>query len=78
MSEATLTLHHHLSPEDQARAEFYALLARLFADAPDTSLLAAIAGAPPLGPSTHTAGDSAADGLAAAWDTVRAELKLSA
>ena len=32
-------------PEDQARAEFYALLSRLYAAAPDASLLAAIAAA---------------------------------
>ena len=43
MSDATVTLRHEIEPEDQARAEFYALLARLFADAPDASLLAAIA-----------------------------------
>ena len=42
MSEATIRLRHRLPPEDEARAEFYALLARLFADAPDASLLAAI------------------------------------
>ena len=71
MSEA-ITLHQRLEPEDQARAEFYAVLARLFADAPDASLLAAIAGAPPLAPATHAGEDSAVDGLAAAWDAVRA------
>ena len=72
MSEAAVTMHHHLEPEDQARAEFYALFARLFADAPDASLLAAIAGAPTLAPSTHAGGDSPADGLSVAWDAVRA------
>ena len=35
-------------PEDQARADFYALLSRLFAQAPDAALLATIAAAPPL------------------------------
>ena len=34
-----------LEPEDQARADFYALLARLYASAPDEALLRAIAGA---------------------------------
>ena len=34
-----------LQPEDQARAEFYALLARLFAGAPDAPLLARSPGA---------------------------------
>ena len=38
-----------LAPEDQARADFYALLARLFADPPDAALLAAIADAAPIG-----------------------------
>ena len=32
-----------LPPEDEARADFYALLGRLFADPPDAGLLAAIA-----------------------------------
>jgi TorA maturation chaperone TorD len=34
-----------LAPEDQARADFYALLARLWYAAPDAALLVAIAGA---------------------------------
>jgi TorA maturation chaperone TorD len=33
-----------IAPEDQARADFYALLARLYAAAPDAGLLAALAG----------------------------------
>ena len=37
-----------LTPEDRSRAEFYALLGRLYADAPDAWLLQAIAAAPPL------------------------------
>jgi TorA maturation chaperone TorD len=68
--EAAAT-HRALDPEDQARADFYALLARLYADAPDAGLLAAIAQAPPLvaeaGPD-----DDAAAGLPAAWDALRA------
>jgi len=67
MSEQTL------EPEDQARADFYALLARLFTSAPDAGLLAAIATALPLAPATHTdvAGTGAED-LAASWDALRA------
>jgi TorA maturation chaperone TorD len=37
-----------LTPEDRGRADFYALLARLYAAAPDRPLLQAIAQAPPL------------------------------
>ena len=70
MSDATVTLRHKIEPEDQARAEFYALLARLFADAPDASLLAAIAAAPALEPARRS--DDSVDGLAPAWDGVRA------
>jgi TorA maturation chaperone TorD len=43
--EATTTESHRLEPEDQARADFYALLSRLFAAAPDAALLDALAGA---------------------------------
>jgi TorA maturation chaperone TorD len=38
----------YVSPEDQGRANFYALLSRLFAEAPDAALLRAIASAQPL------------------------------
>jgi TorA maturation chaperone TorD len=70
---AAITLHHRLEPEDQARADFYALLARLYAEAPDAALLRAIAAAPPLGVVAHSedADDSVA-GLSAAWDMLRA------
>jgi len=70
---AAITLHHRLEPEDQARADFYALLARLYAAAPDAALLRAIADAPPLGVSTQieAVGDDAA-GLPDAWDKLRA------
>jgi len=54
------------APEDRARAEFYALLARLWYAAPDAALLGAIAGA----------GDLPAEGeqtaLAEAWRQLRA------
>ena len=75
MSEAPVRLHHRLEPEDQARADFYALLARLFAAAPDAALLAAIGRAPPLVPATRMGeggGDADADVLAGAWDALRA------
>lgn len=71
MSEALVTLREGIPPEDQARADFYALLARLFADAPDAAFLAAVANAASL-----VAEGSLADGggqdLAAAWDELRA------
>jgi len=61
-----------LEPEDQARADFYALLARLFSRPPDRELLRAIASAPPLAPAAHAADDDGPAGdLAAAWDALR-------
>ena len=75
MSELTAVLHHRLEPEDQARADFYALLARLFAAAPDAALLAAIAAAAPLAPDapggTGRADDDAKT-IGEAWDSLRA------
>ncbi|HEX6138138.1 MAG TPA: molecular chaperone TorD family protein [Casimicrobiaceae bacterium] len=44
-SPSPLKFEHALSPEDRARCDFYALLARLYADGPDRPLLEAIAGA---------------------------------
>jgi TorA maturation chaperone TorD len=73
---AGVTIHHRLDPEDAARADFYALLARLFADAPDATLLHAIATAPALGAvaaeDTEPAADEALLSLPAAWDKLRA------
>lgn len=73
MSEAAITLHHRIEPEDQARADFYALLSRLYAAGPDAALLAAIAAAPPLDAASD-AGDDGDSGtrFAAAWDRLRA------
>ena len=70
---AAIKLHHRLESEDQARADFYALLARLYAEAPDAALLRAIAATPPLGAATQieAVGDDAA-GLPQAWDMLRA------
>jgi TorA maturation chaperone TorD len=45
---APITLHHRLEPEDQARADCYALLAALFGGAPDRALLRALGAAPRL------------------------------
>jgi len=58
---AAVSFRTWVSPEDHGRANFYALISRLFADAPDASLLRAIAGSPPL--------DTDDDGmpLALAW-----------
>jgi TorA maturation chaperone TorD len=46
MNAAAATLQTpQVAPEDQARADFYALLARLFYAGPDAKLMAAVAGA---------------------------------
>lgn len=71
MSDELLATRRELAPEDQARGDFYALLARLFADAPDASLLRAIADAPPLTPAVH-AGEAGPSGMAQAWEALRA------
>ena len=74
--EGDRAVNFPLEPEDQARADFYALLARLYAAAPDAPLLAAIAGAGPF--EAHADVEDAKDGLegaqgiAAAWDALRA------
>lgn len=62
----TVTFRAYVSPEDQGRANFYALISRLFADAPDASLLQAIASSPPL-----PTDDSGAP-LALAWSKLLA------
>ena len=58
---APLKLGAYVSPEDHGRANFYALISRLFADAPDHALLKAIAGSPPL------ASDDTGEPLSRAW-----------
>ena len=73
MSEEASPLAVRLEPEDQARASFYALLARLFSGAPDPELLRAIAEAAPLAPAEPAGeGDRLARDLALAWDALRA------
>jgi TorA maturation chaperone TorD len=61
---ATVALPGPVAAEDQARANFYALLARLYGAAPDAPLLASIAAADAL-PVVGEGG--AARDLAAAW-----------
>jgi TorA maturation chaperone TorD len=56
----------HLAPEDQARADFYALLSRLFAQAPDATLLTTIAGAPPLATADQGVSEASV-ALATSW-----------
>lgn len=59
-----VAVHRALPPEDAARGDFYALLARLLHSAPDPALLAHIAAAPPI----PADGDGA---LARAWQGLR-------
>lgn len=56
---APVAIAHPLTAEDRSRSEFYALLARLYADAPDQRLLRAIAEAEPIDGDTP---------FAAAWN----------
>jgi len=58
---APVTMQQSLSPEDAARARFYAILARLYASGPDAPLLAALAGSEPWP-------EEGANPLAAAWN----------
>ncbi len=45
---SNISFRPYISPEDQGRANFYALLSRLFSDAPDADFLRALASAAPL------------------------------
>ena len=60
---ATVTIRQAVAPEDQARAQVYALLARLYAGGPDAPFLAA------LGKSEPWAADADSP-LAAAWNAL--------
>lgn len=60
-----LTPTHPVDPQDEARADFYGLMARLFYAAPDAGLLEALAGSDEL----DAAGTGA--GLPAAWSAMR-------
>ena len=64
MEPAPVPFTHRVLPEDQARADFYALLARLYRAAPDAPLLAAIAAADEL---QVAPGAEHGDALANAW-----------
>jgi TorA maturation chaperone TorD len=73
MSEAPVAPGRELMPEDVARADFYALLGRLFVDTPDARLLATIADAPPLTPAASAeGGPDVATALSRAWEDLRA------
>jgi TorA maturation chaperone TorD len=61
MEAAPVTLQQPLPPEDEARARFYAVLARLYAGGPDASLLAALGGSAPWP-------EEGGNPLAAAWN----------
>jgi TorA maturation chaperone TorD len=58
-----VTIRQAIAPEDEARAQVYALLARLYAGGPNATLLAALANSPPWNA-------DAANPLAAAWNAL--------
>jgi len=64
METAPVVFTRRIEPEDQARADFYALLARLYRQAPDAGLLAAIAVADEL---QVAPGAEHGEALARAW-----------
>lgn len=64
MSTVPLQFSSALTDEDRARADCYALLARLYFDAPDQALLAAVAASPPIAA-------EAAPEIVAAWDALQ-------
>jgi TorA maturation chaperone TorD len=64
MEPAPVVFAPTLDPEDQARADFYALLARLYAAEPDAALLASIAAADEL---AVDEGNVEGETLAEAW-----------
>ena len=66
---ASSAIRGPLHEEDQTRADFYALLARLFAAAPDMNLLRSIAQADDLAVET---GEDTARKLAESWRTLKA------
>jgi TorA maturation chaperone TorD len=61
MESSTLSFVHRLEPEDRARANFYGVLAALYADAPNARLLRALGEAEPLP-------DAASGTLPLAWN----------
>ncbi len=69
MESAPIALHHRLDPEDRARANFYAILAALFADAPDAKLLATVG-------ATDLLEDAEAGELPLAWNRLVAACRV--
>lgn len=69
-----MAMSGHVLAEDLARANFYALLARLYAAAPDAALLATLAAADEL----PVVGAAAALDLAAAWRALIAQSAITA
>ena len=69
MEPAAVVFSASLAPEDQARADFYALLARLYAAAPDAVLLSSIAGADEI---VADEGEPGGASLAKAWRDLQA------
>jgi len=61
MTDASIAFHPALSEEDAARAEFYAVLGRLYGAAPDAPLLAAVG-------ASELWGNEDANPLAGAWN----------
>jgi TorA maturation chaperone TorD len=70
---STIAVAPPLAPEDQARADIYALLGRLYSAAPDAPLLAALAHAPRLPDADGAAWPVAFNGLADASSVMDAE-----
>jgi TorA maturation chaperone TorD len=70
---ARVEMHRTLPPEEQARADFYALLGRLLQAPPDASLLAALAGAGELPPEGDADLGKAWSALVAASSVMDAE-----
>lgn len=62
--ESARTVYEAPAPEDRARADFYALIARLFAAAPDADLLAQLARADEMPTASAT-------GFAESWNALR-------
>jgi TorA maturation chaperone TorD len=69
MEAAPIAVQHRLDPEDRARANFYAILAALFADAPDAKLLAAVG-------ATDLLEDAEAGDLPLAWNRLVAACRV--
>ncbi|MCC7328181.1 MAG: molecular chaperone TorD family protein [Burkholderiales bacterium] len=61
MTTAPMPMQRPIAPEDQARADFYALLARLYAGPPDAALLADLG-------ATESWTDDGVNPLAGAWN----------